>query len=411
MKTLNVLHITDLHFGYDGADSDSDSKKSAVSEELLNELVVECPKQSFCEDINNGLIKNPVDVIAFTGDLQYAPKGQDKLNDGVEYLKKIGGLLGVKNKNIFIAPGNHDLDRSDSKKALNRLESLCQEAGFSYCGWKNIETKSVNDIPILIVNTCLGGTEHAYYGGTGPYWDKMTSFVKSIENSDDLPEELKSQLTALDIPAIGNTQIGEIKKALSKPMGNFSIILGHHNLLPTHTTIIRPFASIIDSGRVVYLLLESNKRIFFLHGHTHQDSALFTRSPEDKKSGFIASIGCTGLHELSNEGTPSVTYIEFIFNNNGDFRFAKVSIFQWNKRDFKPVHIFPILDITKLRKRLPEELRKIEPGKDFYFGELAEDLGIDDENKLTEILLEALSSGRIEIKDIEGKKSDWLIRF
>lgn len=57
-----------------------------------------------------------------TGDLRYAPDGNFDV-DTVAFLHNLRKALGVSVENVFVVPGNHDIDRSDSERtaALNTI--------------------------------------------------------------------------------------------------------------------------------------------------------------------------------------------------------------------------------------------------------------------------------------------------
>jgi tetratricopeptide (TPR) repeat protein/predicted MPP superfamily phosphohydrolase len=100
MKEINILHISDLHFGIENLEG--------ISEADLNKRRTTLFK--FKVNFKNFLKYNPEwkpDIIAITGDIGYAGKEQDyKLAQ--KWLEDLISALKLKPKNLIICPGNHD---------------------------------------------------------------------------------------------------------------------------------------------------------------------------------------------------------------------------------------------------------------------------------------------------------------
>lgn len=94
MGKIRWLHISDIHMNKRGVDN------SRMRQKLIEYLE------------NNNIT---CDYIFFTGDLRYAPAGEfDK--DTEKYLKELCEAVGVEVNNLFIVPGNHDIDRDDVRR-------------------------------------------------------------------------------------------------------------------------------------------------------------------------------------------------------------------------------------------------------------------------------------------------------
>src|SRR5262245_20057483 len=91
--SLRVLHISDLHVG-----SDNDRECAALVDAMLKDA------RKFAE-------KKPFDLAIFSGDL--VAKGQSDEFPIAErvLLQPLIERLGIRPDRIFIAPGNHDVDR------------------------------------------------------------------------------------------------------------------------------------------------------------------------------------------------------------------------------------------------------------------------------------------------------------
>lgn len=97
-KDMKILHITDFHFAEKGKDP------SKIIEEI-------------CKKINDD--NEQVDFVFFTGDLVNIGGDNAPYQKAKELLfDKLTSSIKVKQANIIICPGNHDIDRSKISKAL-----------------------------------------------------------------------------------------------------------------------------------------------------------------------------------------------------------------------------------------------------------------------------------------------------
>lgn len=89
---MRWLHISDLHFGYNTATVETMRKK------LLH------LSKKF----------DPVDCLFITGDLRYAKNNQDDFSsETLDFIRDLQKALGLDSKDVFIVPGNHDVNRND----------------------------------------------------------------------------------------------------------------------------------------------------------------------------------------------------------------------------------------------------------------------------------------------------------
>lgn len=95
---MKVLHISDIHFNY----------KNFESEVLRNRLL---------RYIDENNIK--VDAIIITGDCVYQ---YGKTKECENFIKDLRMKTGCKKCNVFICPGNHDVDRHNNKREKKVLE-------------------------------------------------------------------------------------------------------------------------------------------------------------------------------------------------------------------------------------------------------------------------------------------------
>lgn len=101
MATIRWLHISDLHL----------NKQGVENERLREKLITYLKNQSL-----------HCDYVFCTGDLRYAPRGEYAENT-VELLTHICDSVGAPIENMFIVPGNHDVDR-DIPERTAAIESI-----------------------------------------------------------------------------------------------------------------------------------------------------------------------------------------------------------------------------------------------------------------------------------------------
>lgn len=87
MKTVNILHITDLHFGSPQDTPLIPVKDKGLSKKFGREISEDDPKNRFLAGITRVLQGITIDAIACSGDLGW--KGErNTLTEGIKYLKK-----------------------------------------------------------------------------------------------------------------------------------------------------------------------------------------------------------------------------------------------------------------------------------------------------------------------------------
>ena len=98
---MKILHITDLHYTNQIGGRTKQKK-------LLN---------NFFNDLEKNV--NGIDFVIFSGDLvQNGNKVEDFELAKTNFLDKIVKVTKIKNENLFICPGNHDIDKSKVSKSL-----------------------------------------------------------------------------------------------------------------------------------------------------------------------------------------------------------------------------------------------------------------------------------------------------
>lgn len=93
---IKILHLSDLHF------TESSTSQDIICHSLYNKI-----KEMF----SAGAKPN---IIIITGDIVFSGK-QKEYEKAKEYIDSIAQICEIKEGNIFIVPGNHDVDRGKIK--------------------------------------------------------------------------------------------------------------------------------------------------------------------------------------------------------------------------------------------------------------------------------------------------------
>lgn len=314
MKSIKFLHISDLHRGGGCSCTEpvGEHKDSSVSPNFAKTIT--SPMES---DFINSITRwqnnyGKIDAIICTGDL--GDRGESsKIDEGVCFIHSVKEALGIDSNNVVICPGNHDANRaldsshmfSGYSEALERyslIDHRCDTSPFY-----------INDIPFLVVNTCLGAGEKSLF------IQKYKELVNSLNEEDKIRfnKELKEAGVEylddnLDIPAVTNSQRERLQNIISKAKSSFMVLVMHHNLLPCNMVEIRPYSFVIDAGKTLDELLEVQKDVLIVHGHVHFSSSYVIHRPD--RMHCISSIGAG----LFNGGTgSSINIIELFCSDDG----------------------------------------------------------------------------------------------
>lgn len=405
MNRLGILHITDLHHDSGTPEPVGLVKDEAVSPYLVNELTFKDCFSFFLTRIQTALGKNPLHALAFSGDIGWG-KDPGTLGAGIQKLRVLKDRLSLKSQNVLIAPGNHDLSReADPGRELDAFVAACNAEGFTCAQARQPVLILIQNIPIIVLNTCLGGTEHAVHGEPPTFWQDVRAALRTLLSGR--PDE--DLLDAMDIPAVGNTQLEVVGKHLGKQSGNCIVIVGHHPPLPTHNVEVRPYATLVDSGQVIFQLIANGHRIVYLHGHSHCNSSLVAHSPESMHDGFFACIGDRGLHGA--EGA-TATYVQVIVDNNGNFGAALVYRYQKNGASLTSSAQFPLWDVFARDNRTAFDISRLDVNRRISFADAYKVLrqeGPHSEDDLAFDFSRHFSQRQISITNLESPPQDWTI--
>lgn len=412
MRTT-ILHITDLHFTSSREETPSVVKDGEISDEFRKEVIGLNIWDRFIADIRHLRADTPIDMIACTGDLGCEGK-EESLALGIKYLAKLAKDLDVPPQHVVVSPGNHDLNRKvQIGEELNEFCNQCKTEGFTFAERVNPAVISVNNIPIIALNTCLGGTEHALHGLPKEFWEAELELLRKKEADGDigrlitqLGSDLEYQVQAMDIPAVGIDQIGSCYDALLGSDGNCAVVLMHHNPLPTSNIDIRPYANLIDSGPLLLRLMGNGRHVVILHGHTHSESGLSVHMHQEDKGGFIASIGSRGFSVRSN-AVASLAKITTTARN--DFIKLDVYFIKGNTTIFQNYFQYS-LSARSIESFQPEDwdLDKLPKNRQLTFDEVSKLVQKAPDDSLEEDLVQ-LEPTSVKISGEELSRNEWRI--
>jgi predicted phosphodiesterase len=246
------LHLSDFHFRKE------------------NEWDYQHVFNHFKEDINSWQIRKNerIDGILITGDIAYS--GQpDEYELAFDKIKEIMAITGVKMENIFLVPGNHDVDRNEITKpeeettrSILESKSNVNEYFRRYGDYKIFldKFKSYSQFLNKMGNTNIWETNED--GKIKPWYSIRTQipingiFFRIVGLTSSLFISKNEDL-------FGKIHVSarQIQEGLNPIKGDeFVIMLAHHPLdwfYPEEKTLLQA-------------LIGHHKRAIFLHGHSHQ---------------------------------------------------------------------------------------------------------------------------------------------
>lgn len=383
MRTVRLLHISDLHRGGTWQnDVVGDYKDSAVSKTFAGTITAPMEKD-FIDSIKSWQdLHGRIDVLVCTGDLGNRGDAA-KIKEGVAFINIIQKELSICCDNVLICPGNHDADREKTDEhVFSGFISALSDYGYKD-HLSDMLPFIINGVPFLVMNTSLGASEKSVFVR------KYKELVKGL-NSDEqnlFADELKKAgmeylEDCLDIPAITNSQIERVTKAIVKDKSSFVVLVMHHSLMPCNAVEIRPYSAVIDAGKTLDKLMNTYKDVLILHGHVHFPSSSILLWPVGHS--FVSSVG-TGL--FNGTAGSTVNIIELFCSDEGDHVITVVYeyIKQINGLNFNKS--FCIYN-QKVNCDPTDVIRQFEsePGKGIRFSDLKEGIGCSERDLLRKVL-------------------------
>lgn len=315
MKSIRLLHVTDFHFGKESEfKNTADLKDGTVPKKLTSNLNSDWSEEFFrCLSEWTSANHIQIDSIICTGDI--GDKGlPNNVEMGASFLELLCTRLELDKSQLFLCPGNHDLQREKTKTEFKVYEDKLKKYSITnYSTYDNVYCTKIKGIPLVSINSCLGGTSKSDFSV------KFKNILKNISDEDKniITDELESLGQEylndfLDVPAIGNKQLDECLSYITSQNSDSAIVLMHHNPVPNNSVEIRPYSSMVDSGKFITKLLHTKRNTFILHGHTHFDYDILSYFPNGDDN-YVSAIGCGALNDSASS---RANIYEFYFDEN-----------------------------------------------------------------------------------------------
>ncbi|MCL3782697.1 hypothetical protein EMN47_20110 [Prolixibacteraceae bacterium JC049] len=323
MKSIRLLHVTDFHFGKESDyKNTADLKDGNVPKKLTNNLNSDWTEEFFnCVNEWSLAHNTKIDSIICTGDIGDQGK-QKNIELGALFLDKLCTRLELDKADLYLCPGNHDLERKKVRSEFKVYEDILNKYSINnYSSYDSSFTTTIKDIPLISLNSCLGGTAKS---GFSVKFNKILENIPDVHRNE-ITEELEKLgqnylSDFLDVPAIGNKQLENTLEYISKNNSDSAIILMHHNPVPNNSIEVRPYGSMVDSGKFITKVLNTKKKAFILHGHTHFDYDILSYFPNGDDN-YVSAIGCGALNDTAN-GRANI--YEFYYTNDNKHIITKV---------------------------------------------------------------------------------------
>jgi len=206
---MNIIHLSDVHFGNNGPTFVNESIKKPLVK-LLNE------------------IESPV-VLVISGDVTF--KGSEAgFTEAKDFFDEILQSSNLDREHIIACPGNHDLNAEESKPFTlfnNFIYSLRRDNTFDFSE-KSFSSTVINGVFFLVINSAYH-LEHEY----GLIDEEVFSYIK------DKKEEIDGC--------------------------SFKVAITHHHFLNQ----FQGDTSVIRNGYPLLYALDKARFNLILHGHQH----------------------------------------------------------------------------------------------------------------------------------------------
>lgn len=349
MKSLKILHLSDIHIGRDDS--------------LIEDLPYKI-KQDI--DDNKEKFSSEINTILVTGDIFDGKSEFDEalLKKATTFFDELINALNdtlknkLKREDFIFTPGNHDVIRRD-KDIYKKYESfLIDFYGEDYhrknYGEDQTTVKVYNDYKLIIVGFNSVNIDKNKKNQDYTNWIKNEVLSKVNVPDNDLNELANSIIQKVsedkeewdDYGKIPLKQISSISTKIKELVPNYHefTIIGafHHHFYPFPETLIKnEDRSIIRNYADIIAQFQSMNIKIILHGHKHSpvqrmitDNKYFK---DPSKGIFVFSAGSIGKDDVTNK---SFQIIE-VFPNKNTTK-ANVYNFEYNGREFKGVDLISV---------------------------------------------------------------------
>ena len=321
---LRIVQIGDLHHGGQQAQSFVDDHDSAFSRELVT-LLNPQPIEDNLRAIILAVQNEGCDAVVAMGDV--VDKGNKALYSAGLHLL-LDALISdneVKGKTIVL-PGNHDINRNDALISIaakfEHIHAAITDIGLSPVPMDDVRTLSLahgtSRAALFALNSCIGcGERRLLPERIGRQIEELiSSHIRdaafSATGTTQFPDMLTQYYEQLDTPAFSNDAMNKLQTAalsFNTDSASAFVVAAHHNLLSQAQPRIAPYSELINGGQFRNLLLEFDRPIIYLHGHTHTDPIEIVQQPA--RDGAL--LVCISAPELRR----GFNIVEILFNQTG----------------------------------------------------------------------------------------------
>lgn len=247
---LNILHLSDIHFKYELNGTIHD-----LDHDVRNELEIDV-KQVIKQS-------GPINAIVVTGDLAFAGKVED-YEVARKWLATLCEKIGCETTQVWVVPGNHDIDRDSVTEVVRTVQNKIQEASLN--DLDRVIRQFVHDDPMGA--DVLASPLKAYYKFSAIYGCKPTT--GDLTWNDDLALNMgyTLRLVGLNSALVSNRDdhidhrplvVGQAQLTMPRKPGCIYVTLCHH-----------PVNWLKDGDEVHSKLC--NRATLQLFGHLHEQA-------------------------------------------------------------------------------------------------------------------------------------------
>lgn len=322
-KILRILQIGDLHYD-PNSPSFLDDKDSAFSRDLSSMIATSPVEDSLRSIITNAEKKN-CDAIVVMGDI--GDKGKkDLYRAGVHFLLDAMTENPILKQKIVVLPGNHDVNRDDALIGITeKFEHIART--LAEVGLTSVEIQKPTVKPLrqdncqallFALNSCIGCGERRFLPER--IGDKIQTLITDalkvssapVPGPHHFPDMLTQYYEQLDTPALDATAMDNLFSQAAEATTEEApviVVASHHNLLPQAQPRIAPYSELVNGGQFRNHLLQLNRPVIYLHGHTHSETVEIIQQPTHPHSMVL----CISAPLVSR----GYNIIEILFNSDG----------------------------------------------------------------------------------------------
>ena len=237
---INVLHISDVHFGCADKVGEQERIVAGIAEAIADD-------------------HGQIDLIVFSGDLSQQGR-PDELQMGQDWISSLGERFRCP---LIVVPGNHDVDRTRANKGDLRL---------AYSGLEQFDLKKsdiyqrhehLKGFLEWFRRAKIDDSNYANNWGANPFIDEIQIEVRGTSVSAICLNTAALSCGDDDIKKLC-VDLGALNKALARASrrGDFVLVVGHH-----------PTSDLAEwNGREVERILgQETGAHLYLHGHLHEE--------------------------------------------------------------------------------------------------------------------------------------------